>query len=65
MSDPDPVELLRNAAVLTDHPVDVGLRTEAVSVRPKMPSQIYLRVDPTRNGQLDGIHWAQDYELPA
>ena len=29
MSDPDPVELLRNAAVLTDHPVDVGLRTEA------------------------------------
>ena len=151
MSDPDPVELLRDAAVLTDHPVDVGLRTEAailgrlvkvgyrvlvpfgvnqrydlvidvdgqfvraqcktgrmrngviifntrsvrtntrctifreyqgeadvflvycgatdgiylVSVRPKMPSQMYLRVDPTRNGQLDGIHWAQDYELPA
>jgi PD-(D/E)XK endonuclease len=25
----------------------------------------YLRVDPTRNGQSEGIRWARDYELPA
>ena len=25
----------------------------------------YLRVDPTRNGQEQGIRWARDYELPA
>lgn len=25
----------------------------------------YLRVDPTKNGQKDGVHWARDYELPA
>ena len=25
----------------------------------------YLRVDPARNGQEQGIRWASDYELPA
>jgi hypothetical protein len=25
----------------------------------------YLRVEPTRNGQQQGIRWARDYELPA
>jgi PD-(D/E)XK endonuclease len=25
----------------------------------------YLRVEPTRNGQAEGIRWARDYELPA
>ena len=24
-----------------------------------------LRVEPTRNGQSDRVHWARDYELPA
>jgi PD-(D/E)XK endonuclease len=25
----------------------------------------YLRVDPTKNGQQEGIRWARDYVLPA
>jgi hypothetical protein len=28
-------------------------------------SCMYLRVEPTLNGQKQGIHWAKDYELPA
>jgi hypothetical protein len=24
-----------------------------------------LRLDPTRNGQADGVRWAAEYELPA
>jgi PD-(D/E)XK endonuclease len=24
----------------------------------------YLRIEPTRNGQVDRIRWARDYELP-
>jgi PD-(D/E)XK endonuclease len=24
-----------------------------------------LRVEPTRNGQTEGVRWARDYELPA
>lgn len=26
---------------------------------------MYLRVDPTRNGQTQGVRWAKTYELPA
>lgn len=27
--------------------------------------EMYLRTDPPRNGQAQGIRWAKDYELPA
>ena len=28
-------------------------------------TRMYLRVEPSRNGQLKGVNWARDYELPA
>jgi hypothetical protein len=34
-----------------------------VAVAPK--GAMYLRVDPSRNNQAHGVHWARDYELPA
>jgi PD-(D/E)XK endonuclease len=40
-------------------------RIYAVPVDEAPASHGYLRVDPTRNGQIDGIRWASDYELPA
>jgi hypothetical protein len=40
-------------------------RIYAVPVDEATASCMYLRVDPPRNRQARGIHWAQDYELPA
>ena len=40
-------------------------RIYAVPVDEAPASHGYLRVDPPRNGQHDGIRWARDYELPA
>ena len=36
-----------------------------VPVEEAPASYMYLRVEPTRNGQNRGIRWASDYELPA
>jgi PD-(D/E)XK endonuclease len=40
-------------------------RIYAVHVEEAPDTDIWLRVDPTRNGQARGIRWAKDYELPA
>jgi PD-(D/E)XK endonuclease len=40
-------------------------RIYAVPVDEAPASSGSLRVEPTRNGQEDGIRWARDYELPA
>jgi hypothetical protein len=40
-------------------------RIYAVPVDEAPASHGYLRVDPTRNGQEEGIRWARDFELPA
>jgi PD-(D/E)XK endonuclease len=39
-------------------------RIYAVPVDEAPASHGYLRVEPTRNGQEEGIRWASDYELP-
>lgn len=36
----------------------------AVPVEEAPATEGWLRVDPTRNGQQEGIRWARDYELP-
>jgi hypothetical protein len=40
-------------------------RLYALPVEEAAKSNCALRVDPTANGQEDGIRWAADYELPA
>jgi hypothetical protein len=40
-------------------------RIYAVPVEDAPAGSGCLRVDPARNGQVDGIRWARDYELPA
>ena len=42
---------------------DTG-RIYAVPVDDAPTGHVYLRVDPTRNGQRVKIRWAHDYELP-
>ena len=37
----------------------------AVPIDDAPASQCFLRIDPARNGQEQGIRWARDYELPA
>jgi hypothetical protein len=37
----------------------------AVPVKEAPAGSGLLRVTPTRNGQVEGIRWARDYELPA
>ena len=60
---------------LTNHPVDIGLRTEAAILSeltrrgyavlaPWGVNRMLLRVAPPLNGQARRIRWAQDYELP-
>lgn len=39
-------------------------RIYAVPVAEAPASSGSLRIEPTRNGQQDGIRWAHDYELP-
>ena len=39
-------------------------RIYAVPVDDVPPNDGWLRVDPTENGQVKGIRWARDYELP-
>jgi hypothetical protein len=39
--------------------------TYAVPVEDAPGDCMYLRVTPARNGQIRGLHWAKDYELPA
>jgi PD-(D/E)XK endonuclease len=39
-------------------------RIYAVPVDDVPPTDGWLRVDPTRNGQQEGVRWARDYELP-
>jgi hypothetical protein len=40
-------------------------RVYAVPVDEAPVGYMYLRVDPPRNGQLRGVRWAGEYELPA
>jgi hypothetical protein len=40
-------------------------RVYAVPVEEATLSDCSLRLDPTRNGQVEGVRWAIDYELPA
>ena len=40
-------------------------RIYSVPVEEAPRGQMYLRVDPTGNGQVHGVRWAKDYELPA
>jgi PD-(D/E)XK nuclease superfamily protein len=40
-------------------------RVYCVPVEEATGGCMYLRVDPTLNGQRQGVHWARDYELPA
>ena len=43
---------------------DTG-RVYSVPVEEATAGCMYLRVEPTLNGQQQGINWASDYELPA
>jgi hypothetical protein len=40
-------------------------RIYSVPVDEAPRGQMYLRVEPTVNGQAHGVNWAKDYELPA
>jgi len=40
-------------------------RIYSVPVGEAATGQMYLRVDPTVNGQVQGVNWAKEYELPA
>jgi hypothetical protein len=40
-------------------------QTYAVPVDEAPADSMFLRLRPTANGQMEGIHWARDYELPA
>ncbi|MFN8159893.1 MAG: group I intron-associated PD-(D/E)XK endonuclease [Solirubrobacterales bacterium] len=37
----------------------------AIPVEEAPSNEMHLRVEPSRNNQSKGIHWAKDYELPA
>jgi hypothetical protein len=39
-------------------------RTYAVPVDEAPPTGMYLRIRPPTNGQIEGIRWAKDFELP-
>jgi len=39
-------------------------RIYAVPVEDVPPTEGWLRVKPTRNGQQECVRWARDYELP-
>ena len=43
----------------------VNGRVYAVPVEDATLSDCSLRLDPTRNGQVERVRWAIDYELPA
>jgi len=44
---------------------EVTGRVYCIPVEEAPTGYMYLRVEPTRNGQQRGVRWASDYELPA